>query len=616
MIVTCEACFTNFNVNDEFIKPTGSKVRCSKCQKVFKVFPYVPEEILDDVSPLLPTEISDKIPRDFISPPPLFETPSLDEPDAPQMTPPDHLPEAPDSALDFTDIAELDFSGLDKLLHDDDKDRSDSEFVNLQQDKIQETLPASDEPLRSFQSPNNFEELTEYDLSDISLELPSIKNHPDESPSTPQQPDFLEFKTSDQLIDNADESLDLALSELSLDEIFADAENKPAGVDLISETKEEAVQSELQEFSLDDFEKSLEMDLSDLSLDTTVESETAADKKAEIAETTMASDQKPEVTTFSDDSLINLDDIQALDLSDIESLLEKQEAADAPLSNAAESFARAESVIVPPPGSSAEPELTLEMEDRFLTFDELQLDTDGSKSDTIQERKESFQPPIPEISHPPAAPSIVEKPIAPKPVYEDQEKEIPIDTDIDKELEDTTPEPKKGLNAAVLIAIILSVIALAAGGYLLLNTLGIAIPFIGQPAPKVSDLGNVSIKPFDINSRFVENDKMGKIFVITGKVKNGYSTARGFIQVTGKIYTKDKALAKTETIYCGNIISDADLAVADAAMIQQRLQNRSGDNGINQKVLPGNVISFMIIFTNLPSNLDEFTTEVATSVVI
>ena len=51
MIVTCEACFTSFNVNDELIKASGPKVRCSKCHKVFKVYPPIPEDI--EPSPLM-----------------------------------------------------------------------------------------------------------------------------------------------------------------------------------------------------------------------------------------------------------------------------------------------------------------------------------------------------------------------------------------------------------------------------------------------------------------------------------------------------------------------------------------------------------------------------------
>ncbi|MCK7504921.1 MAG: zinc-ribbon domain-containing protein [Desulfobacterales bacterium] len=35
MIVMCEGCETNFQVEDHFIKSTGSKVRCSKCRHVF-----------------------------------------------------------------------------------------------------------------------------------------------------------------------------------------------------------------------------------------------------------------------------------------------------------------------------------------------------------------------------------------------------------------------------------------------------------------------------------------------------------------------------------------------------------------------------------------------------
>src|ERR1700758_650005 len=37
MIIQCEHCKTRFRVDDSRIKPTGSKVRCSKCGNVFSV---------------------------------------------------------------------------------------------------------------------------------------------------------------------------------------------------------------------------------------------------------------------------------------------------------------------------------------------------------------------------------------------------------------------------------------------------------------------------------------------------------------------------------------------------------------------------------------------------
>ena len=56
MIVTCEGCETSFNVQDHKIKPTGSKVRCSKCRHVFVAYSSAlvePEKplILQDVVP-------------------------------------------------------------------------------------------------------------------------------------------------------------------------------------------------------------------------------------------------------------------------------------------------------------------------------------------------------------------------------------------------------------------------------------------------------------------------------------------------------------------------------------------------------------------------------------
>lgn len=57
MIITCSNCQSRFNIKEELIKPDGSKVKCSKCQNIFTVFPPPPEpeedllladEVLDD----------------------------------------------------------------------------------------------------------------------------------------------------------------------------------------------------------------------------------------------------------------------------------------------------------------------------------------------------------------------------------------------------------------------------------------------------------------------------------------------------------------------------------------------------------------------------------------
>lgn len=39
MIIPCKSCHSVFRLDGSFIKPTGSRVRCLKCQTVFKVYP-------------------------------------------------------------------------------------------------------------------------------------------------------------------------------------------------------------------------------------------------------------------------------------------------------------------------------------------------------------------------------------------------------------------------------------------------------------------------------------------------------------------------------------------------------------------------------------------------
>ncbi len=609
MIVTCEACFTSFNLNDELIKPSGTKVQCSKCHKVFKVHPFDPEE---SSSPPR-SELSDKF-SDLSLSPPLFEFPALDEPG---LGPREHSPGTFSLPEDFKDIAEFDFSELDKLLQEDGKDKPENAFSSLEENRPPEQIPSSSEPSEPLDFSETTGELSESDLFDISLDLTEIKEEQDEVSSDFETPVLFETEASDLPTEKTDEPFEEVLSGILREESFDSADDQPSSVHIEAETKSGFSEHEPQGLSIDDFEKTLEMDFSEISLVSTAESQTTSDQKIDIAKAEIESDQTPEDAPISEDTLIGFNDIETLDLSDIEGLIEKQDISESALNEGAENFQRADALIVPLPTSPTDTEKPLEMEDQFLTFDELQLDRDDSKSGTLQEIKESFQPSLSEIAGPTVDISRKPEPDSREPVSDDKEKFISDEADTDEDLQDTRPALKKGISPPILILLILAVIAAVAyGGYLLLNSMGISIPFISQPAPaKVSDPGNLSIKASDINSRFVDNNIIGKLFVITGKVKNEYPMARGSIQIAGKIYTKDKALAKTETVFCGNILSDADLANVDSATLQQRLQNRSGDKGTNQKVLPGTTIPFMIVFSNLPVNLEEFTTEVKSSVV-
>ena len=190
--------------------------------------------------------------------------------------------------------------------------------------------------------------------------------------------------------------------------------------------------------------------------------------------------------------------------------------------------------------------------------------------------------------------------------------------------------PKSRSKKPVLVAVLLLFLT---GGLLIVpNMLGIKIPYISDiKIPYLSDLdmkipylsdklnpkekdvaGNLKIIPLGetIAARFVNDSQGNPRFVIHGKIKNDYDHPRSFIKITGKIYQEGGKLAKTETVFCGNVLSDSELTGMKIAAINKRLHNRFGDKKSNLKVKTGKAIPFMIVFDKLPQNLDEYTIEV------
>ncbi|MGD9240971.1 MAG: DUF3426 domain-containing protein [Desulfobacterales bacterium] len=212
-------------------------------------------------------------------------------------------------------------------------------------------------------------------------------------------------------------------------------------------------------------------------------------------------------------------------------------------------------------------------------------------------------------------------------------QELQGDTDIIDQLGAgiSAPVKKKRSRKPVLVALLVLVLCLA--GYIVTQSLGIKIPYVSDlKIPYLSDVkipylsgllksedqdisGNLKITPMGktITHKFIENTSAGDIFVIVGQVRNEYDHPRSFIKITGKLYRKGKALAKTATVYGGNMLSDSDLERLDMAAINKRLQNRFGDNRSNIKVKTGKTLPFVLVFSKLPANLDEYTVEVSGS---
>ncbi len=182
------------------------------------------------------------------------------------------------------------------------------------------------------------------------------------------------------------------------------------------------------------------------------------------------------------------------------------------------------------------------------------------------------------------------------------------------------PRARKRVSTPLIIVLVLVLLAGGAfAAYGLLKSLDIKIPFleslIGAPESASIDPGNLRITTLEevIKTEFVENKIDGRLFVIKGKVRNDYAEVRDFIMVRGVLYSQDGKAVQEKTVYCGNTLSDADLQALDKATMHTRLRNRFGDEKSNFRVPSGKVIPFVVVFSDLPQDLGEFSVEVVSS---
>jgi hypothetical protein len=188
-----------------------------------------------------------------------------------------------------------------------------------------------------------------------------------------------------------------------------------------------------------------------------------------------------------------------------------------------------------------------------------------------------------------------------------------------------------GLRKVLGWAFALLVVALLALG--IPRGLGIYVPFLSDAdIPLLSDLevpglgkvfepvyddpaGILKIAPVaqTVTAEFIDHPAAGRLCVVRGQLKNDYDHPRSHLQVTAKLYTKNREVAKTSTVFAGNALSAQELTALDLGAVAARLKNRNGAGNQNVGVKPGKEVPFMVVFDGLPGNLDEYSVEAAAS---
>jgi len=257
-----------------------------------------------------------------------------------------------------------------------------------------------------------------------------------------------------------------------------------------------------------------------------------------------------------------------------------------------------EPIISPDPKETDKAESFLLPEKKFPEDDD-NLEKKNEKQEDLPEKE------VKEIDSPPKK----ERKVIVKPRPAASSKPKPIVT--------PKPKPIKGKKKSFFrlpLIILLLIFLLAIGVYIASVMTGYKLPvvdqFINKPMPVLSEAKPIPNQK-SVNGRFVTNSTSGTLFVITGRVENPSNIAYSHIEIRGALITKDKEEAKTKNAFCGNIITEEMLKTGNISDINTLLTLKEGAHKINVNIAPGASVPFMVVFSDLPEKLHNFTIKIA-----
>lgn len=151
---------------------------------------------------------------------------------------------------------------------------------------------------------------------------------------------------------------------------------------------------------------------------------------------------------------------------------------------------------------------------------------------------------------------------------------------------------------AVLLLLLLA--GAGAGGYFYF--------FRGETPPSEADIAKkVELLTMrNVRQYNVLNEKVGKVFVIEGRVVNEFPEPKELISLEGAIYDKDKKPLAVKKQLAGTQLSLFQLQVLSEKEMESFLNNKVEILSNNTNVLPGAEVPFMILFYDPPDDVAEF----------
>lgn len=117
-----------------------------------------------------------------------------------------------------------------------------------------------------------------------------------------------------------------------------------------------------------------------------------------------------------------------------------------------------------------------------------------------------------------------------------------------------------------------------------------------------------------VRQYYVDNDKLGRIFVIEGVAVNGFDAPKELITVRARLLDDTEQVLDSKELMAGNTLSLFQLQVFDKPDFDQALADKTGIASRNTNVAPGGEVPFMVVFFEPPDAVREFVVDVVSVV--
>lgn len=170
----------------------------------------------------------------------------------------------------------------------------------------------------------------------------------------------------------------------------------------------------------------------------------------------------------------------------------------------------------------------------------------------------------------------------------------------------------------VIVGAILLIVALAGSGVYFFGGpkafskvgLGFLVEWYGN---KGAEEGSIALK--GVTASYAVNSTAGELFVVRGEAVNNFNKPRASIQVKVTILGTGGAALVAKSAYCGNSLSNEQLATLPLAKIEEIMNNQFGDSLANLGLKPGGTIPFVVVVSPLPKDATDYSVAVSGSTV-